>query len=78
MYAKCGSPIKALDLWDELQKKNIQLSNITYVAILSACASIGPPALHVGDYILHYFCPLFTSSRQISVLPFPFLSPNYT
>jgi hypothetical protein len=55
MYHKCGEPNQALLVWSDLQAKHIQPNAIAYIAILAACAAVGPHALQVGKYILHIF-----------------------
>ncbi|KAJ7544282.1 hypothetical protein O6H91_09G072500 [Diphasiastrum complanatum] len=40
-YVKCGNATKALELYKNMQLKRIKADNVTFVAVLDACASVG-------------------------------------
>lgn len=51
MYTKCDHPERAIAVYDELQQMNIQLSLVTYICLVTACAAVGPAGLKVGKQL---------------------------
>ncbi len=52
MYMRCGQPISALKIWQEMLQNGIDYNTITCISVLRACAAIGTPgSLAIGTAV---------------------------
>lgn len=52
MYAKCGSEQTTIDIWEKLiTSNNLQPNELSYVAVLTACANLGQVAYALGKSV---------------------------
>eukprot|EP00026_Physarum_polycephalum_P001220 Phypoly_transcript_01221.p1 GENE.Phypoly_transcript_01221~~Phypoly_transcript_01221.p1 ORF type:complete len:1144 (-),score=203.04 Phypoly_transcript_01221:57-3488(-) len=52
MHTKCGEPHRGIEIWDEWRKTGGGRANENlYIAILSACASLGRTSLQIGKQV---------------------------
>lgn len=53
MYTRFGYPKKAVSMYSEMLKQQIQPGPVTYICLLTACGAVGPSSLAVGKQICH-------------------------